>query len=567
MSRSIPPPSFTDQAEAHKNQGNFFLQRGLLDQAAQEYLRALELRPDHHIALSNLGIVLQAQGRLSEAMERFNQALALEPQFTAALSNLSVVLHRLGRFEEAETRLLKALALEPDYPEARSNLGNVYLAQGRWEEAVRQYQWALRHKPDYPDALTNLGVALQHQGHLSESAHCLEHALRLDPHSHETWTNLGVVRHRQGSLDAALACLARALQLKPDHPEALANQGCLLVELGKFTEALAQFTEALKLAPDLAEAHFAESLVLLLLGDFASGWKKHEWRWRRTGFRGHGRKEPLWDGQPLHGRSILLHCEQGMGDSIQFIRFAREVKAKGGHVVLKSPPSLHRLFQTARGIDLWVTDDTRIPLCQFQAPLMSLPHLLGITLDHFPTPIPYLAAPDPSPLPQHETWKSTLRVGLVWRGNSAFRDDFKRSMDPTLLEPLLEIPGITFIGLQVSPRHGDLDVCNRYPNFFDASGLLTDFAATAAVVANLDLVIAVDTAVLHLAGALGRPAWALLPQTPDWRWLLGRTDSPWYPTIQLFRQNHRGNWLEVISRVATQLRTWMAKPHGPECKT
>ncbi|MBF0347500.1 MAG: tetratricopeptide repeat protein [Magnetococcales bacterium] len=547
-------PSPQALGEQHKNRGNDFLRQGRLADAAREYLRALECHPNHCAALSNLGIVLQAQGKLEEAADRFHQALAIDPNFTAALSNLSAVLHRLGRLPEAEFQVKKALAMEPDFPDARSNLGNVYLARGRWAAAVEQYQYALRHKPDFPDALANLGVALQLQGKLTEAAACLEHALRLEPDSHEFWTNLGVVRHRQGNLEVALACLNHALQLKPNDPEALANHGCLLLELGQIPEAMARFDTALRIAPDLAEAHFAQSLALLLTGDFEAGWRKHEWRWRRSGFPGHGRPEPLWDGQPLDGRSILLHCEQGVGDSIQFIRFAREVKARGGYVVLKCPRALSRLFATVAGIDQSVIDEDPLPECACQAPLMSLPWLLGATHDTLSATIPYLTAPVPSPLPR--SWiraADNLRVGLVWRGNATFKEDFKRSMDPSFLAPLLELPGITFIDLQVAPRPGDREFLARYPNMLHAEGLLTDFADTAAVLMDLDLVISVDTSTLHLAGALGRPVWALLPFAPDWRWMLERNDSPWYPTMTLFRQRQRGDWQEVITRVKKQI--------------
>ncbi|MBF0605235.1 MAG: glycosyltransferase family protein [Nitrospirae bacterium] len=555
----IPPTVIHDQAETFKLQGNQYLQRGMLDEAARAYLRALAVQPDHFIVLSNHGIVLQAQGKLNEAVERFSQALAIQPDFVAALSNLGAVLLRLGRWQEAESRLRQALTLEPDNPEAHSNLGNVFLTQGRTQEAIRHYQRAVELNPELPDPLANLGIAYQDMGQLAKATDFLERAMRLNPHHHETWTNLGTVYHRQGRLDDAMTSLSRALQLKPDHPEALANQGALLVELGRFPEALARFREALKHAPDLADAHMAEGLTLLLLGDFKGGWAKHEWRWQRIGFPGHGLRVPLWDGQRLDGRSILLHCEKGMGDSIQFVRFARDVKAMGGHVVLRCPSCLLPLLATAQGIDQWFTDGSPIPECDCHAPLMSLPYLLGTTFDTLTAPSPYLTAPITHPLPTHWIQRPGPRVGLVWRGNFLFRDDFKRSMDPNLLAPLLAIPGITFIGLQVAPRPGDMETFVNRPNFYDASPHLTDFAQTAAVIAALDLVIAVDTAVLHLAGALARPTWALLPHIPDWRWLLDRDDSPWYPTMRLFRQYQRDDWADVITRVAEQLRSLLGE--------
>ncbi|MBF0418681.1 MAG: glycosyltransferase family protein [Magnetococcales bacterium] len=518
----MAPFPFLEQAQEHKNRGNTLLQQGLLDQAAQEYLLALHIQPDHYIALSNLGIVLQAQGRWQEAVDRFSQALAIQPGFAPALSNLGAVLLRMGRLAEAETRLLAALALEPQFPEAHANLGNVYLTLGHWEKAIHHY----------------------------------EYSLQLNPGNHEAWTNLGVVRQRRGELAQAADCFTHALKAKPDYPDAWANRGCLSVELGELPRAMAHFEHALKLAPNLAEAHLALGMALLLIGNFTEGWRHHEWRWRRNGIVGHGRQEPLWDGKALHGNAVLLHCEQGMGDSIQFVRFARHVKERGGTVVLRCPKPLERLFTGVSGVDRLVTREDQIPPCTCQAPLMSLPHILGTTLETIPTTIPYLFPTPPSwPIHQNILARSQpLRVGLVWRGSAGFQDDQKRSMDPLFLQPLLSLTGIWWIGLQVAARPGDLDVFSPCDHFIDASPWLTDFAETAAIINTLDLVIAVDTAVLHLAGALGRPTWALLPFTPDWRWLLHREESPWYPSMRLFRQKRHGDWSEVVERVAAALR-------------
>lgn len=551
----MSPFKFLEQAQNHKNRGNTLLQQGLLDQAAQEYQLALSIQPDHYVALSNLGIVLQAQGRWDEAVDRFAQALSIQPDFAPALSNMSVVLQRLGRLAEAETRLLSALTLDPLFPEAHANLGNVYLIQRRWEKAMHHYQRALELKPDFAEALANLGVAWQHQGRLDEASSCLERSLQLNPGNHEAWTNLGVVYQRQEKLADAADCFARAIKAKPDYPDAWANRGCLSVEQGDLPQAIVHFEHALKLAPNLAETHLALGMALLLTGNFTDGWRHHEWRWHRSGSVGHGRHEPLWDGQELHGKRILLHSEQGMGDCIQFVRFAQQVAEKGGEVILRCPEPLDRLFTGVSGIDLRVTRDDQIPACTCQAPLMSLPYLLGTTLETIPNTIPYLFPTPPSPLlVQNILLRSQpLRVGLVWRGSSSFQDDRKRSMDPIFLQPLFSITEIYWIGLQVAARPGDLDVLSQSDHFIDASPWLTDFAQTAALINTLDLVIAVDTAVLHLAGALGRPTWALLPFTPDWRWLLHREETPWYPGMRLFRQKKHGDWSEVMERVVGEL--------------
>ncbi|MBF0562499.1 MAG: tetratricopeptide repeat protein, partial [Alphaproteobacteria bacterium] len=332
-----------------------------------------------------------------------------------------------------------------------------------------------------------------------------------------------------------------------------------LLDQGQLDAAIARYEQALCLDPEHVDAHCNKSLARLMKGDFAAGWPELEWRWKKTDAKPHGHLQPLWDGGPLNGKTILLHREQGLGDNIHFIRYARLVKEKGGTVVYYAPPPLVRLFNAVAGIDHIVTRKEDIPVCDCQASLLSLPWLLETRLAAIPAGIPYLT-PEPALAAgwqQYLAARAGLKVGIVWRGSPSFKNDHKRSIPATrMLDLFKDSENVTFIGLQKEITPEETAVLGLYPAFLDVSRDLADFADTAAVIAGLDLVISVDTAVAHLAGALGRPVWILLPFTPDWRWMLKREDSPWYPTAHLFRQPEFGNWAPVFERVRSELALW-----------
>ena len=565
--------------------------QGRLSEAIGLYERALRLKPDYLDALANLGNALRAEGRLSEAIARYQQALRLKPGHLAALKNLADARHDQGRFDEAAGLYRQVIDLKQDDDQAHNNLGIVLKKQGRLDEAIGHYLKALRLNPGGLDALHNLGVALQARGEPDAAISRFEQVLRLKPDHLEALNNLGLALQQQGRLDEAICRYEDALRLKPDFPGALINLanalegqdrldeailryeqalhvqpdfadalvclGNVLRAQGKMDGAMEHYRQALRLQPDHVEAHWNDGCTRLLLGDFGAGWRSYEWRWRNKNASPHGHAQALWDGARLDGKTILLHCEQGLGDSIQFIRYARLVKDQGGTVVVFCPERLARLFQGVAGIDQLVTDRARIPPCHCQAPLLSLPMLLRTTLATIPADVPYLR-PEPDLVALWRTRLTPLggvKVGVVWQGRPNYQNDRKRSIAVDLFAGLFAVPGCSFVSLQKELKEGDGAALRRYPNLVEIAADLQDFADTAAVIANLDLVVTVDTAVAHLTGALGRPGFVLLPFVPDWRWLLGREDTPWYPSIRLFRQAAAGDWSGVLERVASALRT------------
>ncbi|MCP5364302.1 MAG: glycosyltransferase family protein [Hyphomicrobiales bacterium] len=420
----------------------------------------------------------------------------------------------------------RALSINADYAEAHTNLGNLCLRENSIDSAIAAYRRALALQPEYPEALSNLAVALRTAGRHGEAReHC-----------------------------------EQAIAVKPGHVSAYVNYGLVLSDLGRYQDALAAYDRALAIDPRHAAARADRAVLLLLLGRFAEGWSEYEWRWRTPGFTTPRRdfSAPMWDGTPLDGRTLLIHAEQGIGSAIQFSRFCR-LAANGGGVVLECQPSLRRLFELSfkdGPVSQVVAKGQQLPMCDLHVPMMSLPHVLGTTLETIPADVPYLRA-DPA---DQARWAHRLRdvpgprVGLVWAGNPLHGNDQNRSMPASAFGPLIvNSPQATFFSLQVGPSAGvgmfaDGTVRDLAPE-------LTDFADTAAVLDTLDLVISVDTAVAHLAGALGKPVWLMIPSVPEWRWLLAREDSPWYPTMRLFRQDRAGDWAGVVDRVSSALRT------------
>jgi len=436
-----------------------------------------------------------------------------------------------------------------------TNLGRAILgAQGKLDDAAACFEQALALKPDDGDALYCLASVFRAQGKLDDAAAFYQRTLALRPNHAEAHYNLGNVLGEQGKLDDALECYERALALKPDYADAHTNLMITLRDQGRLDDAMACCQRALAFHPDSAGANFCDAYIRLLTGDFAGGWPKYEWRWLTQEVKPHGLTLPLWDGKDLGGRTILLHCEQGLGDNIQCIRFARRVKEKGGTVLLSCPRSLARLFEDVAGIDGIFPDGRGLPEYDVQAPLMSLPGLFQTTLNTIPASVPYLQS-DPARV---TAWRDRLagypgfKVGIVWRGSATH--DRHRLMTAAQFAGFLDIPGLAVISLQKDGTAEEMETLGRVPGpFLDAGPLQEDLSDAAAAVSNLDLVITVDTSVCHLAGALAAPVWTLIPFAPDWRWLLQREDSPWYPTMRLFRQPKIGDWQSVVERVRAEL--------------
>ena len=432
---------------------------------------------------------------------------------------------------------------------------------GRLAEAEALYRQALARDPSLANVHTNLGAALQAQGRIEAAADAYRAALTLAPDNAAARSNLGLALRILGQLDEALAQQDAALALEPRSATFTSNRALVLQDMGRLAEATTAFERAVALDPAFADAHMGLGVARLLGGDFAGGWPEYEWRLARKDVAQPQRPGPRWDGGVLAGKTLLLQCEQGLGDAIQFIRYAPLLAALGARVLVSAPPPLRTLFIGAAGIDA-VIDEANPPPFDLWAPLLSTPSLVGTRLETIPASGAYLRG-DPARI---EHWRARLangtglKVGLAWRGNPQHLNDRNRSLDAALLAKALDAPGLSPVSLQKGARPDELAALG--PDVFDAGPHLADMAETAAVIANLDLVLTVDSAVAHLAGAVGARAWVLVPFSPDWRWLLGRGDSPWYPSLRLFRQPTPGDWISALSSVRDVLAHTRPEPDG-----
>jgi len=555
--------SLRNAAPFHFSLGNVMMSAGRLDAAADCYRRAIAIEPDYVQALNNLGVVLLKNGKFDEALPYIEKAIELNPLYADAHNNLGMIMKEKGRPAEAASCFERAIKLKPDYAEAHNNLGIALRMLDRIDEAIEQYEKTIDLKPDYVEAYSNLGNALRDKGKFETSQRQFEKALALNPDHAEAHSNLGNALKDQGHIEQALARYKRAIAIKPDFAVAHFNIGTVYQEIGEFGEAMKYYNQAIAIDPDYAEAHWNQSLVMLTLGDFENGWKKYEWRWRKKGVVMPGYGKPLWDGSPFEGKTLLLHTEQGLGDSLQFIRYAPMVKERGGRVVLCCPPALERLFGMMNLFDCISPSGSPAPEHDIQSPLLSLPMIFGTTLGTIPNSVPYLS-PDPK---DTTAWAERIRpygdgfrIGLVWAGNprkeqpGAHAIDKRRSMKLDQFAPLADIPGALWFSLQKDGEPAE-QAKNPPPGMklIDLMENVKDYADTAAFIANLDLVIGVDTSVIHMAGALGKPVWVLSRFDGCWRWLLDRSDSPWYPSLRLFRQKRPREWGPVVEEVRAEL--------------
>ena len=546
-----------DYVEALSNRGGALKELKRFTEALASYARALALWPDYPEALSNRGNILNELRQFTEALASYDRALVLRPHYAEALCNRAVALHGLKRFAEALASCDRALSLRPDLAEAHANRGNALQGLKRFEEALESYDRALVLRPDHAETHSNRGTAVHELKRFDEALASHERALVLQPDLAEAHYNHGNALHTLKRLDEALASYERALALRPDYVEALANRGVTLHEQKRFAEALASYDRALALRPDFADAHYNAALSLLLAGDLERGFEKYEWRWETEQLGGGKRNfsEPLWRGSnDIAGKTILLHAEQGFGDTIQFCRYAPRVASYGARVVLEVQEPLRGLIGTLPGALSVISRGERLPDFDAHCPLLSLPLAFGTQLMTIPSETPYLRASAQRVM----RWGDRLgarrrpRIGLAWSGRPTHKNDHNRSIEFRGLLPLLEFDA-TFVSLQRQVRADDAALLQNHSDVLHFGAEFADFADTAALIANLDLVISVDTSVAHLAGALAKPVWVLLPFVPDWRWLLDREDSPWYASARLFRQDDTCAWDGVISRVRAAL--------------
>ena len=532
--------------------------------AARCYRQAVRIKPDYVDALVNLGGTLQAQGELGEAAASFEQVLRIKPDFAEVHANLGTTLIAQGKRAKGLERLRLAVRIKPAYFEGHFNLGNALRDQGEHAAAVTSYEEAIRIKPDYIKAHNNLAVALADHGQLDEAAASYEQVLRLDPNYFAAHSNLGNVLREQGKLDEAVFSCQRALQLKPDYARAHNNLAAALRDQGKLAESVASYRRALQIDPEYAQARSNLGMTLLLAGDLADGWAEYEWRLKCSGSIPSPSCRPLWDGSPLDGRTLLLFAEQGLGDTLQFIRFAPGLQQQGGRILLECQQPLGTLLENCAGFDRVIPRGSERPQFDVAASLLSLPHLLQTTLETIPAAVPYLVEDGALA----DRWRAELgalagtKVGISWQGNPEFRGDRWRSIPLHQFEPLSRVPNVTLVNLQKGPGEEQLAEARNRFTIYDLGSRLDEeagaFMDTAAIMKSLDLVITSDSATAHLAGALGVPVWVALQWIPDWRWLQDREDSPWYPTMRLFRQSEARKWEEVFEAMAVALASVQA---------
>ncbi len=430
--------------------------------------------------------------------------------------------------------------------------------KGQIEEAISYYQKAIGQNPNHAGAYYNLGVAFQEKELIDQAILHYEIAIGLKQDFIDAHHNLGVAFKEKGQFDDALICFQRVLQLKEDHAGAYYNVGNVLVAKGSFDEAMKFYLKAIELEPENADAHWNTALLNLLSGNFGEGWKGYEWRWKLKGvMAGRQFSQPLWDGSDMNGRTILLYAEQGFGDTLQFIRYAPLVAKRGAKVAVECQKELTALLGNVKGIERIIPHGEALPEFDVHYPLLSLPLIFNTTLQNLPAEIPYISA-DPSLVLR---WGARIasnngqfKIGLVWSGDPGLKNDSSRSCSLDIFSPLAHSDHITFYSLQKGEASAQANNPPKDMKLIDYAEEIKDFSDTAALIQNLDLVISVDTAVAHLAGAMGKPVWTLLPFVPDWRWMLNREDSPWYPTMRLFRQPAPGDWESVMNRIEEVLK-------------
>jgi Flp pilus assembly protein TadD len=470
-----------------------------------------------------IGSKLMQVRDLARAEEVFRKVVELDPALAEGWFLLGAVNQLRGNLDRAVDSYARALQIDPRHHEALNNLGVALHAQGKFAEAVASLRQAVVVKPDYADAHSNLGNACQEQGALEEAVAAYREALRFSPGHFDAHNNLGNALHAQAKFDLAAASYERALAIKPDHPQ----------------------------------IRLSRALAWLSTGDFERGWPEYEWRLKCPEFAIPQFRQPLWDGGDLTGRTILLYADHGLGDSIQFIRYAPLVKARGPRVIVVCRQPLVRLFESCAGVDQVIAEGTAYPDFDVYAPLMSLPRIFGTTIENIPASVPYLAPPAESV----DRWRRELapakglRIGIAWQGNPHYRRDRQRSFRLAEFEPVANVQGVRLFSLQKEFGAEQIDQLNGLFTVTDLGARFDDLAETAAAMMNLDLVIVSDSSLAHLAGALAVKAWVALPIAADWRWNSPGDSTPWYQTLRLFRQKTWGDWNDVFRRMASALST------------
>ena len=549
-----------DDASIQYNLAKALSDSGRNQEAVAHHKKAVALSPSNPEAWLNYGKTASSLGRYGDALTYYDKALSLKTDYAEAALNKGATLKELGRFEEAVELAELALNINPNLAEAWSNKGVALKEIKRYEEAIAHYDRALSLRPEYCDAWVNKGVALQVLKHYNEAIAQYDQALTLNPDHHEAWSNKGVSLQELRRYKEALIHFDRAISLKPNYYEALTNKAVALQELKHFDEAFVYYDKALSINPEYHEASWNKGLLLLLQGDFENGLPLYESRWKSdkrsisAGKRIFDR--PTWLGiESLKGKTILVYGEQGFGDCIQFCRYVQLLSDLGASVVLEVPRPLASLMASLRGVTQIVVQGDELPMFDYQCPLLSLPLALKTTLLSIPWDGPYLAAD----VKKVSDWKLKLgetkkiRVGLAWSSTSLFEGDANRSLKLAEFVKSLPDDGFEYVCLQKELKECDKDFFTSYKNILFLGDELNDFSDTAALIECLDLVVSTCTSIPHLSGSLGKKTWILLSYLADWRWLTDRDDSPWYPSVCLYRQASMGGWDSVLERVKLDL--------------
>lgn len=557
-------------AEAHNNLGAAYFAAGRHDDARRCFNSAVATHAGYADAWFNLGKVSEKLGILDEARVAYQKTLALRPNFAEAHNSLGVVWQRHGDTEKALSHFEQALRLRPDHIEARSNLAAVYTEQRRLDDAIANYRQVVAGQPRYLDGYRNLGRALELKGDLDAARVCYQQALTVDPDSAFIYSALGNVLYKQGDVEEALNLFGRAVQLKPDYATAWFNQGLMHRELGRPREALESFNMALAADPELKIAHWDRALALLATGELEKGWIEYEWGFHNGERTVQDASLRRWNNEPIEGHSLLICAEQGIGDQIMFASCVPDALQRAARCVIECEPRLVTLFERsfpdATVVSRFRAGDRQwmswLPALDVYVPIGSLPRYFRGRVTDFPPRRHYLVAD----AQRRDYWRKCfdalgggLKVGISWRGGAKARAARLRSTTLPQWREILMMPGVQFINVQYGECRDALTAARSDPgveiHHFEESDPLKDQDDFAAQLAALDLVISVDNATVHMAGALGVPVWTLLPFACEWRWLMERDDTPWYPSMRLFRQPARDDWASVFTRVAGELRT------------
>ena len=554
-------------ASYHSNLGNSLKELKQLDGAVASYDMAIALKPDYAQAFYNRGNALKELKQLDAAVVSYDNAIGLKPDYAEAFSNRGNALQELKQLDDAIASFDKAIALKPEYAEAYYNRGNALKELKHLDAAVVSYDKAIALKPDYAEAYSNRGNALQEQKHLDAAIVSYDKAITLKPDYDEAYSNRGNALKELKQFDAAIASYDKAVQLKPNFAEAHYNRGNALQELKQLVYAVASYDKAIALKPGYVEAIFNKSMLLLLVGDYCQGFKLYENRWEKEDILPFKRyfSQPLWVGkESLSKKTILLHAEQGLGDTIQFCRYAQMVENLGTKVILEVQKPLVKLMKNLDGVSTLIAKGDPLPEFDFHCPLLSLPLAFKTDLNSIPSAKSYLVA-EPERI---SFWKDRLavdglKIGIGWQGSKGTKIDIGRSFELILFQKIASLPNVKLISLQKGCGSEQLENLPKgmevinLGDELDAEGAFLD---SAAVMMNLDLFITSDTALAHLAGALGITTWVVLKYLPDWRWMLDRKDSPWYPSMTLYRQQRMDDWTSVFDQMRTEITSMRKVP-------